>query len=92
MIKKKNFTDEEALYYFTMILMAVSFLHSRGIIHRDLKPANICIDKVFGKMEILKIGDFGISKIDIDEMTKTISPTLGDRTSPAYVSPEILLN
>ena len=63
---KKRFTDEEALYYFTMILMGLSFLHSNGIIHRDLKPANIFIDKLSGKFDIIKIGDFGISKVDID--------------------------
>jgi serine/threonine protein kinase len=75
-----------------MILMGLNFLHSKGIIHRDLKPANIFIEKVSGKIDILKIGDFGISKIEIDEFTKTNSTTLGERTTAAYVSPEVLYN
>jgi serine/threonine protein kinase len=77
MKKKISFTDDEALYYFTMILLGVSFLHYKGITHRDLKPANILIDRISGKIDVLKIGDFGISKVEIDEITKTNSTTLG---------------
>jgi serine/threonine protein kinase len=48
-----------------MILIGLDFLHSINIIHRDLKPANILVDKLVGGMNILKISDFGISKIDL---------------------------
>jgi serine/threonine protein kinase len=48
--EKKTFTEEEALEFFTMILLALDFLHSKSICHRDLKPANIFIDKLdYGK-------------------------------------------
>jgi serine/threonine protein kinase len=50
MNEKKTFTEEEALVYFTMILLALDFLHSKSIFHRDLKPANIFVDKFdYGK-------------------------------------------
>ena len=64
---KKNFNEDEALYYFTQLLIGLEYLHSKSIIHRDLKPANILIDKMKGEIEmnILKIGDFGISKKDL---------------------------
>ena len=78
MIKKKTFTDDEALHYFTMILIALHYLHSKGIVHRYLKPANILIDELPGGGKILKIGDFGIAKVDIQEMKKKFSATLGD--------------
>jgi serine/threonine protein kinase len=65
MKKKKTFTNDEAMNYFTMILIALDYLHSKGIVHRDLKPANILIDKMTGGLNMLKIGDFGISKIDL---------------------------
>jgi serine/threonine protein kinase len=65
MKEKKTFTDDEAMYYFAMILLALHYLHSKGIIHRDLKPANILIDELPGNINILKVGDFGISKVDI---------------------------
>ncbi len=46
MKSKKDFSEDEALYYFTQILIALNYLHSKKIAHRDLKPANILIDKL----------------------------------------------
>jgi serine/threonine protein kinase len=66
MRKKKHFSDEEVMQFFTMILFALDFLHSKDIIHRDLKPANILVDNLPGGFDILKIGDFGISKVDLN--------------------------
>lgn len=63
MLKKKNFTEKEAMRFFSMILIGLHYLHRRGIIHRDLKPANILLDHLPGDVVIIKIGDFGISKI-----------------------------
>lgn len=37
-------------------------MHSANIVHRDLKPDNIFIDKDKNGKEIIKVGDFGISK------------------------------
>jgi serine/threonine protein kinase len=94
MKKKRAFTDDEAMHYFTMILIGLHYLHSKGIVHRDLKPANILIEQLPGGLNFLKIGDFGISRVDIQEMKKKISDslTLGGLTSPAYASPEIMLD
>ena len=77
MKNKKNFTEKEAMHYFTMILIALHYLHNKGIVHWDLKPANILFDKLTGGLDILKIGDFGISKVDIQEMKKTVTTTMG---------------
>jgi NIMA (never in mitosis gene a)-related kinase 1/4/5 len=92
MKEKKAFTEDEAMYYFTMILIGLHYLHSKGIVHRDLKPANILIDKLPGGVDILKIGDFGISKVDIQKMKKTVTATMGGQTSPAYIAPEVISN
>ncbi len=77
MKNKKKFDEDEAMHYFTMILIALDYLDSKGIVHRDLKPANILIDVLPDGVDILKIGDFGISKVDIQEMKKTITTTMG---------------
>ena len=90
MDKKKNFTEEEAMDYFTMILLALHYLHSKKIVHRDLKPANILIDQLPTGLNILKIGDFGIAKVDILEIKKKFSATLGVKTNPAYAAPETM--
>ena len=62
MKERISFTEDEAIYYFTMILLGLQYLHGKKIIHRDLKPGNIFITKNNGKIKSLKIGDFGISK------------------------------
>ena len=75
-----------------MILIALHYLHSKNIVHRDLKPANILIDELPGGFKILKIGDFGISRVDIQEMKKkvSVSLTFGGLTSPSYAAPEAM--
>lgn len=35
--------EQDALYLFTQIVLAVMFLHHKGVLHRDLKPANILL-------------------------------------------------
>ena len=62
MKKKRILSEEEGMYFFTMILIGLHYLHGKQIIHRDLKPENILIDKLPDGLEILVIGDFGVSK------------------------------
>ena len=62
MKKKKILSEDEGMYFFTMILIGLHYLHIMQIIHRDLKPENILIDKLPGGVDILIIGDFGFSK------------------------------
>ncbi len=69
-MKIKKISEDEAMCFFTMILFGLDYLHSNGIIHRDLKPANILIKKYYGDVNIIKIGDFGVSRIDLQEMKK----------------------
>ena len=57
-----------------------------------MKPANILIDELTGGLNILKIGDFGISKVDLKELKKTVTATMGGQTSPAYMAPEVIKN
>ena len=68
MRKNKNFTEEQSMQFFAMLLIGIDFLHSKNIHHRDIKPGNIFLDQLSDGMTILKIGDFGISKIDLQTM------------------------
>ncbi len=60
------FSEEEVFFFFTQLLIGLDYLHSKNIIHHDLKPSNIFIHKYSDEFKQLKIGDFGISKVDLD--------------------------
>ena len=66
---------------------ALAEAHLLGIVHRDIKPANFFIARGTDGARILKVIDFGISKmpvIDGDNLTAT-QAVMG---TPAYMSPE----
>ena len=70
-MRNRQFSEDEAMSYFAMLLLGLDFLHSKNIFHRDLKPGNILIDELREGMKILKIGDFGISKMDLNTLKQT---------------------
>jgi serine/threonine-protein kinase len=76
---------ERALDIARPIASALGAAHARGVIHRDLKPQNVFLSQK-GGYEVVKVLDFGISKISgaTDVVTKTTS-MIG---TPAYMSPE----
>ena len=79
---KKYFSEEVVLNWFTQICLALKHAHDKKILHRDLKSANIFVTK----RSILKLGDFGLSRVLSD--TKSIAKTVVG--TPYYLSPEII--
>jgi serine/threonine-protein kinase len=69
--------------------VAVAQAHAAGIVHRDLKPSNLFLSEESGK-RVLKVLDFGISKIATDVDTPPTSATSACVTvgTPLYMSPE----
>jgi aurora kinase, other len=65
MKNKKTFTENEALNYFCMILLALYHIQRKNIVHRDLKPENLLVGYLGEQFQILKLADFGISKVDL---------------------------
>ncbi|KAF2013848.1 Pkinase-domain-containing protein [Aaosphaeria arxii CBS 175.79] len=73
-----------AHFYFTQLISAVSFMHSKGIAHRDLKPENVLLS---GDGD-LKLADFGLAALfKKDGQLRMCNTVCG---SPPYIAPEIV--
>ncbi len=79
-----NLSINERLELFRQVCAAVSFAHSRLVVHRDLKPSNIFVTK----NGIVKLLDFGISKVLTPNSDEIGTATQLGIMTPAYASPE----
>jgi serine/threonine-protein kinase len=66
----------------------LSAAHATGVIHRDIKPANLYLCTADGNASLMKIADFGISKILDDTQSRGLTRPQTSLGSPLYMSPE----
>ncbi|KAG7469843.1 hypothetical protein MATL_G00133100 [Megalops atlanticus] len=78
---KRTLPEPQVIEWFIQLLLGVHYMHQRRILHRDLKAKNI-----FLKKNIVKIGDFGVSRLLMGsrDLATTFTGT------PYYMSPEAL--
>jgi serine/threonine-protein kinase len=69
---------------------AVAEAHARGIVHRDLKPSNLFLTRRIDGSALIKVLDFGVSKLTTaaGEVTGNLTSTGAIIGSPHYMSPE----
>ena len=81
--------DERNILF--QVTNGLAYLHSNSIVHRDIKPSNILISfpEVEGGKPLIKLADFGISRI----LTKENGFTNTNRNAPSgtdgYMPPEM---
>jgi eukaryotic-like serine/threonine-protein kinase len=83
---------DQAVDFLLQACVAVADAHSMGIVHRDLKPANLfCVRRNDGQF-VVKVLDFGISKVTggthPSDSGMSVTRTSAVMGSPLYMSPE----
>ena len=76
-----KYSEENACFYASQIVLTFEYLHYLNCVYRDLKPENVLYDS----NGYVKITDFGFAKI-IKDRTWTLCGT------PEYLAPEIILS
>ena len=77
-------SEDIAHAYFTQLINAVGYMHSKGVGHRDIKPENVLLSAEGN----LKLADFGMATLfEYHGKRKMAVTTCG---SPPYVAPEVL--
>jgi serine/threonine protein kinase len=69
---------------------AIAEAHALGIIHRDLKPKNLFLTQRLNGDPLVKVLDFGVSKILGQSEELSLTATTQVLGSPSYMSPEQL--
>ena len=80
--KKCFFPEKQIINWLIQVCLALKYIHKKNVIHRDIKPSNIFLTK----SGIIKIGDFGISKI----LSKNHKKTKTHIGTPNYMAPEVI--
>lgn len=86
--KRGTLPVREAVEYVLQACEAIAEAHALGIIHRDLKPANLFLTHRADGSPLIKVLDFGISKIANDPHQISLTASTGAVGSPQYMSPE----
>lgn len=82
-------SPQRAFVLFRPVLDALAQGHRLGIVHKDLKPENLYLVDPQGQHELMKVLDFGVARINSNEVAKLTSAgqLLG---TPRYLAPEYI--
>jgi eukaryotic-like serine/threonine-protein kinase len=85
---------DQAVTYALEACEAMAEAHAAGIVHRDLKPENLFLANRPDGSQVIKVIDFGISKMtdpmELGPRSSTLTGAASIVGSPLYMSPEQL--
>jgi serine/threonine-protein kinase len=84
------FAPSQAISLATQIATGLEYIHRCGVIHRDLKPDNVFATRDHEGRTVLRVVDFGVSKVlDGSRWHDPISTKVGTIVgTPSHMSPE----
>jgi len=62
--------------------------HAIGLVHRDIKPANVFLTHRGGVPDFVKVLDFGLAKVRLEENQVELTAASVTLGTPLYMSPE----
>lgn len=84
--RQGHLSESDSVKVATQLAEALSAMHAAGVIHRDIKPENVYLAHHQSGEIFVKILDFGIAKVEWEEMRITNHDApLG---TPGYMAPE----
>ncbi|MCA9634029.1 MAG: protein kinase, partial [Myxococcales bacterium] len=85
-----RFPADIAVDYVLGACEALAEAHAAGIVHRDIKPSNLILIRRKNGTPLIKVVDFGISKVldSDDDAEKSLTGSVAMLGSPLYMSPE----
>ena len=78
----------EALRVLDQTARGLDAAHAEGVVHRDIKPENIFLVHLPGEPPIVKIVDFGLSKLRVADQRAERTQSGVAIGTPMYMSPE----
>ena len=78
----------EAVDYVLQAAEGVAEAHAVGLVHRDLKPANLFLTRKRDGTPVIKVLDFGLSKVKMPDGVTSLTATNSTFGTPQYMSPE----
>jgi len=75
-----KFTELEAKFIISNVVLGLEYLHTNNVIHKDVKPENIVMEE----SGYVRLTDMGIAKVHREENS---SDTAG---TPGYMAPEVM--
>jgi serine/threonine protein kinase len=89
--KRGRLEPREVVDILAQVARGLDRAHAAGVVHRDLKPENIFMHRREDGSSIVKVLDFGISKVlrpDGDMSTANVTGATDVMGTPLYMAPE----